>query len=414
MTSCAYLGDVAPYLPVARRLHDAGHEVTVVAPEGFRSVVEPEPFAFVPYAMDCSPAAMHADPMHTRLMRHPTRNMPRLGRYWMDRAFGDDPDRAVGSLLAAFDGADVVVTHPTMGVVSIPVARHLGARTVVGHLFPMMIETSRWGPPVGSRSPRLPRRVNRAAWWGLRASSGRILRDPLINAARARLGQPPLRGNGGWAWQEADHTVVLASRHYYGPEPDDWPPVTWGGFSVWRGPPGQELDAALDRHVDAGDPPVLVMLGTSAATGAGEQFARIGADLDRRGVRSVLLVGDPANLPAVAGRAGATTFAPVTELLPRCSVAVVSGALGGLAAALHAGVPMVVLPQLFDQVWHGRRVQDLGVGRMVRRPGQVADAVSWILADPQVTQRARDLADRLATEDGPGAMAAAVEALLPG
>lgn len=412
MTSCVYLGDVAPYIPVARKLHEAGHEVVFVAPEGFRSVLELEPFEFSPYALDCSPATMYADPRHEKLMRHPALNMSRLGAYWMDRAFADDPTTAIRSLQQGFDGADAVVTHPTMGAISVPVARAMGIPVVTGHLFPMMIPTDHWTPPIGSRSLRLPARANRLTWEVLRRAGGRAFRDETINAERAKLGLDPVRCNGGWAWTESDATVVLVSPHYYGEEPPDWPEVTWGGFSIWHGPDAQEIDPELVRYIDGGDPPVVVMLGTSAATNAGAQFARIAADLDRIGTRSVLLVGDPANLAAVADRPGAVPFAPVTKLLPRCQVAVVSGALGGVAAALTAGVPVVVVPQLFDQVWHGRRVEDLGVGFMARRSGRVADAVQRIQRDPGITERARALGARLRQEDGAAVMVTAVERLL--
>lgn len=412
VASSVYLGDVAPYIPVARRLSERGHDVVFVASEGFRGVLEPEPFAFHPYALDCSPSAMHADPRHERLMRHPTRNMSRLGSYWIDRTFADAPDKAIRSLQEGFDGADAVVTHPTFGMVTIPVAHAAGIPVAVGHLFPMMIPTAEWTPPLGSRSPRLPSPVNRLAWSALRRISGRAFRDATINAARSNLGQPAVRGNAGWAWMAADTTVVLASRHYYGEAAPDWPPVSWGGFSVWEGAVDAVLDPALDAYVDHGEPPVLVMLGTSAASGAGRTFARIAADLDARGLRSVLLVGDHANLAHVADRAGAATFAPIAPLLPRSRVAVVSGALGGVAAALRSGTPMVVHPQLFDQVWHGRRVQDLGVGLMARRPSQVAAAVQRIVDDPGYTERAATLADRMGHEDGAGAMVDAVEDLL--
>ena len=53
VTSWMYLGDVAPFIPVARRLHEAGHDVTFVAPDGFRSILEREPFTHSPYALDC-------------------------------------------------------------------------------------------------------------------------------------------------------------------------------------------------------------------------------------------------------------------------------------------------------------------------------------------------------------------------
>ena len=413
VTSAVYLGDVAPYIPIARRLSEHGHDVVFVAPEGFRSTLEPEPFAFHPYALDCSPAAMHADPEHIRLMRAPTRNVAKLGRYWMDRTFADDPEAAVRSLQEGFDGADAVVSHPTMGVASIPVAHSMGIPVVAGHLFPMMFPTAAWTPPLGSRSLRLPAPLNRATWSILRRMASRSFRDDVINETRAGLGLPPIHGAGGWAWLEADDTVILAPHAYFGDGADDWPPATWGGFSIWEGPAGQTIDPELDAWIDAGDPPVLVMLGTSAATNAGQQFRQIAEDLDALGLRSVLLVGDPANLVAVGHRPGAVTFAPITQLLPRCQATVVSGALGGVAAALTAGVPLVVHPQLFDQVWHGRRVQDLGVGRLARRTSAVAPAVRRLLNDPGTTGRCAALAERVRAEDGVAATAQAVGRLLP-
>jgi UDP:flavonoid glycosyltransferase YjiC (YdhE family) len=90
----------------------------------------------------------------------------------------------------------------------------------------------------------------------------------------------------------------------------------------------------------------------------------------------------------------------------------VSGALGSLGAALAAGVPVVVAPQLFDQVWHGQRVQELGVGLMALRPGSVVKAVARIDADPSYRERARALGEELRAEDGAGALADAVEQVL--
>ena len=103
----------------------------------------------------------------------------------------------------------------------------------------------------------------------------------------------------------------------------------------------------------------------------------------------MLLVGHEQNLRSVATHPAAVTFAPLTTLLPRCSVAVVSGALGGLAAALTAGVPVVVHPQLVDQSWHARRVTELGVGLAARRVTDVAPAAARVANDPSFSERAR-------------------------
>jgi UDP:flavonoid glycosyltransferase YjiC (YdhE family) len=409
-TSAVYLGDVAPYLAVARRAVEAGHDAVVIAPEGFRSACAGEPFEFRPYALDCSPRAMHADPVHERLMRHPYRNAPRLGGYWMSKAFTEDPDAAISSLRAGLAGVDVLVTHPTFGSASIPVARSMGIPVVVGQLFPMMIPTGEWTPPIGSRAPRLPRPVNQLAWRALWAGASRTMGDGAVNAARAGLGQAAIRGAAGTAWMEADRTVILASSHYYGRSAADWPPVTWGGFAIWE-PPGA-LDGELARFLTDGPPPVLVTLGTSAATGAAGAFRTMLDGLDRLGHRAVALVGGSVDVGDLAGRPGVVPFAPITQVLPHCSVAVVSGALGGRAAAMAAGVPIVVHPQLFDQVWNGRRVEELGLGLHVRRTKDVAAAAARVACDPGYRERARAFAALIEGEDGAAAVLDVVDDLL--
>jgi UDP:flavonoid glycosyltransferase YjiC (YdhE family) len=157
---------------------------------------------------------------------------------------------------------------------------------------------------------------------------------------------------------------------------------------------------------------VAVTLGTSAAAEAGQKFAHIAADLDAAGLRSILLVGYERNLAFVTSHPAAVAFAPLTTLLPRCSVAVVSGALGGLAAAITAGVPVVVHPQLVDQSWHARRVAELGVGLPARRTKDIGPTAARVASDPAFTDRAQALAARIAHEDGPGAIVNAVQQLI--
>ena len=393
---------------------ERGHDVTFLAPAGFHSVLRGEKFELATYPLDFSAAAMHADPEHVRLMRHPFVNQTRLARYWMRTSWSNDPAAAGDALLTTIKGADAVVSHPTFASVVAPTCQHLDVPLIIGHLFPMMIPTASWLPPVGRTSPSLGHTANRATWRMFGWASGRLLHDRQLNAYRRSLGLPDKAGNTLVGWETAARTVMLASTHYYGDPPGDWPAMSWGGFSAWAGPPAsQGLDPAVEAYLDAGDSPVLLSLGSAAATGAGEAFATMAAGLDRLGLWSLALVGDPANLDALRGRAGAFLFAPVASVLPRCRVAVVSGAIGTLAAALSAGVPVVVVPQLFDQVWHAGRVEQLGVGIGVWRARDVAKAVARIIADPGYTGRARALAARMAGEDGATALADATEEVLP-
>jgi UDP:flavonoid glycosyltransferase YjiC (YdhE family) len=259
-------------------------------------------------------------------------------------------------------------------------------------------------------SLRAPRPVNRLAWRAYDAFGKAAFPEKEINDLRRRCGMPTRNGAAVSAYLDAEETVLLTSPRYAEPA-DDWPPVTMGGFSIWDGPADMEIPPKLDAYLDDGEPPVLVTLGTSAATDAGQRFARIRADLARRGLRSIILAGNDTNAAALAGQPGVATFVPLTALLPRCRAVVVSGALGSVAAAVSAGVPVVVHPQLWDQYWHGRQLTKLNVGALARSVSQVADRVESILGD-DIATAARSLSTSIAEEDGVGALVAAVERVL--
>src|SRR5258708_1887646 len=86
------------------------------------------------------------------------------------------------------------------------------------------------------------------------------------------------RGATTSAWTEADRTVLLASEHWFGESPVDWASYRWGGFTAWA-PAGAALDSEVARYLDDGKRPILVTLGTSAASDAADRFRRPRNDL---------------------------------------------------------------------------------------------------------------------------------------
>jgi UDP:flavonoid glycosyltransferase YjiC (YdhE family) len=101
-------------------------------------------------------------------------------------------------------------------------------------------------------------------------------------------------------------------------------------------------------------------------------------------------------------------------LLPHCRAVVHSGAHGTNATVLAAGLPAVVVPQLFDQVWHADRVAELGAGLHVRRPRPRAlvEAIDRVTRDGSFRGAAEALARRLGEEDGARRAADEIEAAL--
>jgi UDP:flavonoid glycosyltransferase YjiC (YdhE family) len=78
-----------------------------------------------------------------------------------------------------------------------------------------------------------------------------------------------------------------------------------------------------------------------------------------------------------------------------------------------AGVPMVCLPQAFDQIPLARRVEQLGAGVIAdENPDAVADAVVMLLGDAEARTRTGALSRRVLRYDGEARVAAAIAACL--
>ncbi len=415
----AFWGDVMPFVPIANELARRGHDVTFAVPEGFWPMLGGEAFSLAPAGTQFSPRELDA---HGDLLDRASSPLgtARAARFWIGE-FGVRPLRSIHAALAdATAHADLVLTHPTAAFAARMVAEERGIPWVTGHLFPMLIPTTDHLPPGWplERVVRRPsKRHTRLAWSAMERVSGRMMYDREINAQRASLGLPPVRANamiGGLS----PALVLLLWSAGWAPPASDWPEhYTATGFTIWPGPTGQALPERLSDYLDDGEPPVLVTLGTSAASNAGDLFETIAELLDRTGRRGVFLVGNTDNVPArLAARDDVWSFAPITTVLARCSAVVHAGGHGTTAAALGAGVPSVVVPMLFDQQWHARRAQELEVGLHVPRGrafvARLERALDAVVGNSGFRTKASTMSSRIGAENGPRAAADEIEALL--
>lgn len=423
LTSFGFWGDVVPYVPIARELGRRGHDVRFALPATLHGLLAGEPFVVVDSGSTFSIADLLADAEQVRLLE--TRAMALhgrdLARSWADRYLVREFDVVVDRLLGELAGADLLLTHPVAGVLGGAAADVAGVPWMTGHLFPMLLPSVERSP-AALRIPPLPGRagpaLRRGAWRLTEAATAYATYDEELHALRARRGLPPVRAAMTMSGVSRRRTIVQVSPRY-APPPTDWPP-TWRttGFTVWDGPAGAGLDPEIDAWIGAGDPPVAVSLGSSAASAAGPVLADVAAVLDDLGLRGLFLVAHEANVAALGDRPGVFPFAPLPAVLPRCRALVQSGAHGTNAAALVAGTPTVTVPLLFDQVWHGRRTRALGLGRMVKGAGdrraRLRRALARVTGDDRYRARAAAFAAVLATEDGVGAACDEVEAVLAG
>jgi UDP:flavonoid glycosyltransferase YjiC (YdhE family) len=311
--------------------------------------------------------------------------------------------------------ADLLVSHPAASLVGAMACERRGIPWIVGDLFPMLVPTAT-GPPSGM--PDLGATVNRAMW---RLGRSRLV-DPLTSRRdfvgfRRRLGLATDR-----RWNVVDarlspyHNLALVSAHYVTPAAD-WPSnYRLVGFTSWSGPDAGRLPEEVERFLDDGPPPVAVTLGTSGATARPDVFERVADALDETRARGVFLTSNAAVTDrlraAIQPLHGVWPFVSLAPLLPRTCGLVQSGAHGTNAIALEAGVPSVVVPCLFDQLWHARRQDELGTGIWARRRRHIPNAVQRLLQDNTLGEQARAMSAQLATEHGTHTACNEIEAFM--
>lgn len=413
IVSVGYWGDVMPFVPIADELVTRGHEVVLAVPEGFHEVLADNRFDLVHLGTHFSPRELQ---QHGDLFgrAHTITGMRAVADQCLHPLL-IQPAREIAAVLTDLD-ADLFVSHRITAFLAQLAGEPAGIPVVVGELFPMGVPSVEQPMPLLPlpRLPGLQHLTNRAGWAVCRRIVARMLDDD-IGALRAERGLPR-RSPDSLSWDQAcDQILLLCSEHYW-PRCSDWPDhLAYTGFTVW-GDPNAALPTGLDAYLDAGDPPVLITLGTSAATNACDAFHLAAEATEVLGLRSLLLVGSERNLHTLHGRADAWTFAPLPAVLPRCQAVVHAAGHGTVAAALTAGTPQVVMPQIIDQVAHGARLTALGVGAVVpwkhRSVDRIAAALSHVLGDPVVTANTRKMATLLAGEQGSRTAADAIEKVL--
>jgi UDP:flavonoid glycosyltransferase YjiC (YdhE family) len=213
-------------------------------------------------------------------------------------------------------------------------------------------------------------------------------------------------------------TLALFSEQFAKPQLD-WPAdtTTTGFVSYDKAGEGFGLSpnqSELEKFLAAGPAPVVFTLGSSAVMEAERFFEESMEAAKKLGVRAVLLAWKKDKLPSSDNSILITDYAPFSQLFPRASVVVHAGGVGTVGQVLRAGRPMLVVPWAHDQPDNAERCRRFGVALTVQRnryrAGIVAGKLSGLLNNPSYGQKAKTIAQSLATEDGLKTACDAIEA----
>jgi UDP:flavonoid glycosyltransferase YjiC (YdhE family) len=397
------LGDVHPFVAIGAGLHTRGHDVAVATAAPYRAMVEQAGLEFRPVRPDIAPVSFGPE-VARRVHDH------RTGTEYLIRTLVLPHLEAMyADLMDACEGADLMAVHPIMfaapTVAEVRRLRWLSLKQSPGSFV------SAHDPPILPPFPWLH------ALRHLGATPNRVVFDLFsrvtrqwmtpVDALRKTLGLPPPAKHPILAGMLSDLGTLAAFPHVLGRPQPDWPPHTRITGYAFHDPPGAgaPVDPALDAFLDAGEPPVVFTLGSSAVRD-GEAFMDESLRAIRdSGRRALLLTGAADARPRLDGRGVFVTgYVPHGRLFSRAAAVVHHGGMGTLAHALYAGAPMLIVPFVNDQHDNGFRAARLGVARVVPRAryrgAHVARELDMLLRRPGYRSRARTIAAELASEDG--------------
>ncbi|HVR86636.1 MAG TPA: glycosyltransferase [Planctomycetota bacterium] len=399
LTTQGSLGDLHPYLALGQGLRDRGHRVVVGTTRYYRSRVEVAGLEFRPIAPHLSPE----DESIVKLVVDPNRGSENIFRELLMPAIREsyaDTERA-------FEGMDFVVGHPIVLTTPI-VAEQKKLKWASVALAPLSF-LSVHEPLEISGHEFLSSLTYRALWLRrlirvLGRAKTRSWVKPLLDF-RKELGLAP-GGHPLFEGQHSPHLVLAMFTKLLATPQSDWPPhTTITGYCFHDRKSGHEtLSPELATFLDAGPPPLVFTLGSTAVFDAGsfyEESATAARALKRR---AVLLSGKSPVRCAPGPELHVADYAPYSLLFPRAEAVVCSGGIGTIGQCLKAGVPFVVVPFGNDQPDNAARCLRLGLSRILPkkryRGDRAAETLDHLLRDRAAGPRAREAALVIAGENG--------------
>lgn len=424
-------GDLQPYLAILLELQRRGHQVTMIGSVNFQAVAEAQAVPFVPLPGDFT-KLLRSDQGLKLMQGKPVRLIS---------------DALLSELLetahTAMEGTDLLLVSP-LCLWGYHLAEATGCRLVVLSPVPIMATgdfpflgfpaspTSETG---GGLRRRLRRRLNRSSYRLVSLLKWRQDAQVIQAFRRERLGLKPLPWGGAQSRRTppahlVDPPVLHLISSQMLPRPADWKAsaaLTGFCFLEPRSPEGAILstpyspDRDLADFLENGPAPFYAGFG-SMITPDPEALATVVVEAAQQaGVRLLLSPGWGRVVPRAALPSDVFLLeeCPHSWLFPRVQAAIHHGGAGTTAATLRYGIPSTVVAFFADQPAWGRMLERLGVSPATHRrkslsAEDLAASIQALASEPRFRQRARELQQCLAREDGVACTVEAIEAQLVG
>lgn len=379
-------GDVQPLVALALQLRAQGQEVRLCVPPDFREWIEALGMPVTPIGPElrstgkANPAAGPPTPEQRRQMIEGT------------------VATQFETITAAAQSCDYIVGATALQVAAPSVAERLGIPYVFAVYCPAVLPSPHHAPPVLGMlgDAPSPARADYAELWARDARRWNDTWGPLLNARRAALGLPAVSDVRSHIltarpWLAAD--AALAPW----PDPADEAVRQTG---AWILPDERPLSPELEAFLDAGDAPVYFGFGSIRAP---KDLSHVMITAARVLGRRAIVSRGWADLSVADNASDCVCIGEINQqaLFQRVAAVVHHGGAGTTTAAARAGVPQLVMPQMYDQHYWAQRVRQLGIGIAHAPVAPTTESLMSALRgalQTDVAERAREVATRVRSD----------------
>jgi sterol 3beta-glucosyltransferase len=394
-------GDVQPYVALGLGLKAAGNEVRVAAASNFEQFIRSYGLEYGRLEGNFR-ELMEADTVQQVMTgRNPAqvyREMTKLSRQILDKFSAD--------LWQVGQGADGLI-YSTVALTGYSIAEKLKIPSFWAPLQPM--SRTRSFPSVmmssgnhsnSTRNWLTHLMEEQMAWQPLRAYTNQWRKD--------FLGLPPYPFKGlRPQLPSMRYPIIYGFSPSVVSKPPDWADsVHVSGYWFLDQQKDWQPHAELVDFIKDGEPPIYIGFGSMNNREAAKMTRTVIDAVTLAKQRAVVATGwgslTDADLPDTIYKLDAV---PHNWLFPQMAAVVHHGGAGTAAAAFRAGVPSVIIPHLMDQPFWGWRAFELGVSLQPIPRKQVtaenlANAMTTVLNDDDLRQRASSLGKQIRSEDG--------------
>ncbi len=351
-------GDVQPYIALALGLMDKGHEVTLAAPENFKSFVQSFGVSFDPLYGDAE--ALMNTPEVKRILQ--SENMIELMKY-MFRAINKMKVPLRKSYYESISKVDFIVANTITLPIVCAIVEQQNKRVAWSFFMPPVVPTKEF--PMADFDflnfplyNKLTYKIAQSFYWQFVKAE--------TNEYRQELGLPILKENLIKHIGKSKPLDLYCFSPNLIPQPRDWAEnhkIT-GFINIPIHKRQEESDqTALNDWLKKGEKPIYVGFGSNGI-GNPERFTHILTEvLNQTNERILFCTGWSVfdNLPKHP-KLFVTKYVNHETILPQCKVGVFHGGAGTFATMLRHNLPVVIVSFYTDQPTWGKIVEKKKLG----------------------------------------------------